>query len=327
MSFWSKILSASEVSTLYNSGSANTPSSISTNGLTTYYNFEQTGTTLENVAVTVNPITLTGEEIDFTDNEFLLHGFDTNVGFFPIEWDSSTAIGMSISGDTITKNVGDSWSTGIARSVETFTPTDNVSVLFTTSHSNEYVGFAQDPFFGTTKTWQDLEFGMRSDTVVESGSSITPNVQSFTRVSGEDLKMTMDSNGLVKYYYNDVLVHTSTKTASGTYYIEAAIYDQNRSVDTATKYGSVTTLPDKSTNSVPITYQVNGEFQVTAPMAWDTSTLNGYSVSTVTNTNDKITKTAGNGWNNSGAGTSHSVGTAGSEFSVEFGRDALGGVQ
>ena len=43
MSFWSKILSASEVSTLYNSGSANTPSSISTNGLTTYYNFEQTG--------------------------------------------------------------------------------------------------------------------------------------------------------------------------------------------------------------------------------------------------------------------------------------------
>ena len=205
-----------------------------------------------------------------------MHGFDTNVGFFPIEWDSSTAIGMSISGDTITKNVGDSWSTGIARSVETFTPTDNVSVLFTTSHSNEYVGFAQDPFFGTTKTWQDLEFGMRSDTVVESGSSITPNVQSFTRVSGEDLKMTMDSNGLVKYYYNDVLVHTSTKTASGTYYIEAAIYDQNRSVDTATKYGSVTTLPDKSTNSVPITYQVNGEFEVTAPMAWDTSTLNGY---------------------------------------------------
>ena len=66
-------------------------SSISTNGLTTYYNFEQTGTTLENVAVTVNPITLTGEEIDFTDNEFLLHGFETIQGTVPdISYDFST---------------------------------------------------------------------------------------------------------------------------------------------------------------------------------------------------------------------------------------------
>ena len=98
-------------------------------------------------------------------------------------------------------------------------------------------------------------------------------------------------------------------------------------IDTITQFdvSSTSTLADKSTNNVPITYQASGVFQVTAPMAWDTSTLNGYSVSTVTNTNDKITKTAGNGWNNSGAGTSHSVGTAGSEFSVEFGRDALGG--
>ena len=83
-SVWSVALSASEVASLYSS-------TIPTTGLTTHYNFEQTGTTLENVAVTVNPITLTGEEIDFTDNEFLLHGFEIIQGTVPdISYDFST---------------------------------------------------------------------------------------------------------------------------------------------------------------------------------------------------------------------------------------------
>ena len=167
----------------------------------------------------------------FITNPYRFAGGETSTG---VTWCTSTALGMSFSTNTATKNVSSGWYSGMARSVATFTPSDEIVVEFTTSHCNEYVGFGQDPFNSATKTWQDLEFGMKSDKIAESGSLVTPNVASFTRVSGEDLRMTMDASGTVKYYFEGTLVHTSTKTASGTYYIETAIYDQSRSTTAST---------------------------------------------------------------------------------------------
>ena len=59
MVMYNRALTSSEVSTLYNGGAGKTPDHISTSGLTHYYNFEQTGNTLTNMAVTTDPVTVT----------------------------------------------------------------------------------------------------------------------------------------------------------------------------------------------------------------------------------------------------------------------------
>jgi hypothetical protein len=56
------------------------------------------------------------------------------------------------------------------------------------------------------------------------------------------MKMTMSPSGVVNYYLNDVLVHTSTKTASGTYYVETAIYDVNHSTTSSITTPSTNTI-------------------------------------------------------------------------------------
>ena len=55
-----------------------------------------------------------------------------------------------------------------------------------------------------------MKFGFRYDSIVENGASVTPDV-AFTRATSG--KITVSSAGLVKYYVNDVLKHTSTITA------------------------------------------------------------------------------------------------------------------
>ena len=60
LSSWDKVLSQSEVTTLYNSGNGNTPDSInSNNNLITYFSLDETSSPLSNMAVTTDPITLT----------------------------------------------------------------------------------------------------------------------------------------------------------------------------------------------------------------------------------------------------------------------------
>ena len=59
-SSWDKVLSQSEVTTLYNSGNGNTPDSInSNNNLITYFPLDDTSSPLPNKAVTSDPVTVT----------------------------------------------------------------------------------------------------------------------------------------------------------------------------------------------------------------------------------------------------------------------------
>ena len=60
VSSWDKVLSQTEVTTLYNSGNGNTPDSInSNNNLITYFPLDNTSTPLPNMAVTSDPVTVT----------------------------------------------------------------------------------------------------------------------------------------------------------------------------------------------------------------------------------------------------------------------------
>ena len=65
--FYDKALSSSEVSALYNSGSGT--STPSTTNLVAHYDFEQTGNTLENQVLTVNPHTI---NIDGSIDEYFI---------------------------------------------------------------------------------------------------------------------------------------------------------------------------------------------------------------------------------------------------------------
>ena len=59
-SSWNKVLSQSEVTTLYNSGNGNTPDSISSNNnLITYFPLDNTSAPLPNMAVTTDPVSVT----------------------------------------------------------------------------------------------------------------------------------------------------------------------------------------------------------------------------------------------------------------------------
>ena len=60
VSSWNKVLSQSEVTTLYNAGNGNTPDSInSNNNLITYFPLDDTSSTLLNMATTSDPVTTT----------------------------------------------------------------------------------------------------------------------------------------------------------------------------------------------------------------------------------------------------------------------------
>lgn len=60
LSSWDKVLSQSEVTTLYNSGNGNTPDSINSNdNLITYFPLDETSSPLPNMAVTTDPTSIT----------------------------------------------------------------------------------------------------------------------------------------------------------------------------------------------------------------------------------------------------------------------------
>ena len=76
---------------------------------------------------------------------------------------------------------------------------------------------------GSGTTYPTVEYALYPTDVYESGTDVGATVSTST--DAHIYKITMDSAGLVKYYVDGTLVHTSTVTASGTYYFAAMPYD------------------------------------------------------------------------------------------------------
>jgi hypothetical protein len=140
-----------------------------------------------------------------------------------IEWQSSSASSVTISGNTITKTGSDSWNDGIARSVQTISPSRGGGTVIAT-HSENYamVGLSKNPYWTSGTTFNVGDYLMYHDGIYQLGTE----VDSFTAGSDSTLyKITMDGNGLVKYFvdngsgYSEVYESTVTAGANDEYYV------------------------------------------------------------------------------------------------------------
>ena len=168
-----------------------------------------------------------------------------------ITWDSTTAVNVSISGNTATATGSTGWDKA-SQSTQTWTPSDEPTLEFTVTGSplNQMMGFGKGTL-GTSYTTLDYALYTESGLgVYESGvqkfadSSVTPS-------SSDTFKVTMDSNGLVKYWRNGSVFYTSLQTASGTYYAQ---FTPKTSASTTTMtYSSTTPAPATWTKQVSST--------------------------------------------------------------------------
>ena len=212
--------------------------------------------TLNQYAMTELPNNGGTTPVDFSDNELLLHGTTTVPNqAIPITFDSSTVDQFTINGNTVTPTAT-SWVSKV-RSIETFNPANGGGEIIITRSADDYVmvGFGKDPFAGgSTSEYDSIEFAnymlpsyLRA---FESGTQVHQTA-SVTTSASDVFKVTMDSNGQVKYWHNGVAFYTSSKTASGDYYVHVA---GNSIVSTTVNYiGDATTITDSSPNTLTVT--------------------------------------------------------------------------
>ena len=152
-----------------------------------------------------------------TGRRYWFDAESTSVTNQDIEWTNGTNV--TVSGNTITATAG-SWSC-IARSIQTISPSRGGGTIIG-QHSLNYgmIGFSKDPYYTSGNTFANGNHLMYHDGIYELGTE----VDTFTAGSNTtNYKVTMDSNGLVKYFVDNGSgyseVYESTVTASGEYYV------------------------------------------------------------------------------------------------------------
>ena len=147
-----------------------------------------------------------------------------------VTWNDSTDVGCSISENIITKTASNSWQTGIGQTDQQITVSNGGTITMKSNAINTFIGLSNVTSLNQqAKTWKDVKFGFSDEEIIENGALITPD-SAFTRQTSDTMKITVSSAGLVKYYINDVLKHTSTITASGNYFGIFAAYTQNENM-------------------------------------------------------------------------------------------------
>jgi hypothetical protein len=166
-----------------------------------------------------------------------------------VTWNDSTDVGCSISGNTITKTASNSWTSGIGQTDQQISVSNGGTITMTSNATNSFIGLSNVTSLNQqAKTWFDIKFGFSDEEIIENGAQITPD-SAFTRQASDTMKITVSSSGLVKYYINDVLKHTSTITASGSYFGIFAAYTQNENMTATTTTPATWTMqPTYSTN-------------------------------------------------------------------------------
>ena len=251
-------MTSGEVSTLYNNGNPEPVSMTSVNsGLTHYYNFEQTGNTLTNMAVTEDPssyaITLTvpaptglTATLNAPNVDLSWTGVTGATGY-KIEtstdspdvdsYDTSTEVGFSTSTNTITKDSGSSgWGDSKIQSTQTFTVGTPFSFDFSPSASGTtgYIGLGQGTLEhnnGSNKS-DSMKFAyfIAGESKVYELSDTTAKYIQGGFSASDNYRIAVESDGTVKYYrqasgtgsFN--LEYTSANTASGTYYVQSNMH-------------------------------------------------------------------------------------------------------
>jgi hypothetical protein len=170
----------------------------------------------------VNESGSTGEEIDFTNNEFLTHGFEngsledksTNSitvnapsgvvegSWEDVVWDPTTMSGGSISGNTFTDSVA-GFGNGIAQSVQTINPaTGGGEMKCTKSYSYAMCGFAKDPYWTSGDVYKNggnSHMMYRSDVYEYENFVYTSPISGLTTSASSVYGISIDENGNCKW--------------------------------------------------------------------------------------------------------------------------------
>ena len=150
-----------------------------------------------------------------------------------VAFDSSTATnGASASGNVVTRTGSASWNAYIRSTTHYLDPSEGGGEVYFTVSNNTHgsVGLEKTPFNShPTGTYQNADYSFHTTTATNN------MYESTTSYDGTDWnnatnewRITMDSAGLVKYYYRVNssgswnLERTSTVTASGKYYVTAS---------------------------------------------------------------------------------------------------------
>ena len=196
----------------------------------------QTTFTVDIKKVTLWESSLTSKPTNVENNSILVEKDTANRFWFDVEstsdvtWDDSTDVGCSISGNTVTKTSGNSWTSGVAKTDEVISASSGGTITMTSNAINTYIGLSNVATLNQqAKHWYDVKLGFNQNSVIENGAIVSPDT-AFTRVTSDTMKITVSSAGLVKYYINDVLKHTSTITASGTYFGIFSAYNTNETL-------------------------------------------------------------------------------------------------
>ena len=198
-------------------------------------------------------------------------------------WDDNTRDSVTTDGYTVTGQGSGAFSQKV-RSINTWNPaTGGVEFEYTLSNlepnHTPVAGLGKDPFAHSTNERSSVEYAMnrRSNTglitIFESGTERFTT--SSAAADGSVFKITMDSNGRVQYYINDVLQYTSSVTASGDYYLHFA----PRGSPSMTVLDST---PPTATAPADVTVDATGTF-TTVALGTATATDNFDSNPTITN--------------------------------------------
>ena len=168
--------------------------------------------------------------------------------------DDGTSDSVTTDGYTVTGNGASTYSQKI-RSINTWNPTTGgvefEHILAHTARGHTaWVGLGQNPFAHSDPDAEPtaIEYaihrspGTRQVIVQESGTNKFRSSGAIASTS--TFKITMDSSGTVRYYIDNVLLYTSSVTASGDYYLHATFKGSASITVQDTAPPTVTVPPD-----------------------------------------------------------------------------------
>jgi hypothetical protein len=154
-----------------------------------------------------------------------------------ITWSTTGKVGWNISGTTISRTGSDGWSTSKIQSTDTFTVGDGAFMIeFSGNEGSTMLGFNKGTlgyYYGSGSPQNSADFSiyLAGGSRVEVYESGTKNYDSGgSRNANDKFRIEVSNSGVVKYYLQEGgtgsfdLKHTSSSTASGTYFIQANAY-------------------------------------------------------------------------------------------------------
>jgi RHS repeat-associated protein len=196
-----------------------------------------------------------------------------------VSW--TNAVGVSVSGNSLTKTAADGWGNAGAASMQAINAGDGY-----VEFSSSGVTLAGLSHSDTNQNYNTIDFGLHVDGsnlyVYESGV----NKGSLGTVTATDVLRVAIESGVIKYKKNGALLYTSTVAPTYPLLVDTALYGNGGTIANVVVGGNFTTN-----------------------VSWTTAV--GVSTS-----GNSLTKTAANGWGNAGAASTQSI--ASGDGYVEF---------